>query len=174
MRRVVVSLAGLTIVLCGGVMRSAAIAADGVGAETTASIDEMAEKIFKEADRNHNGVLNRGEFSTAEDLLQNSLDQLGRSGAIGKQKKTSKKDQDRAESASKSTKTSLEKLEKAKSVSQAQFTYLVHSAIEEADEQWREYNAMTDAQRKAMAAQRSMMSRRGRRMMVPNYYPAPY
>ena len=44
----------------------------------------MAQQIFRQSDRNHNSILNRSEFSTAQLLTDSTIANLGRSGLIGR------------------------------------------------------------------------------------------
>lgn len=44
----------------------------------------MAEKIFSQADRNQDGILNRAEFRTARLMTDNTVANLGRRGLIGR------------------------------------------------------------------------------------------
>src|SRR5580704_11809175 len=44
----------------------------------------MAQQIFLQSDRNHNSILSRREFSTAQLLAYNTIANLGRAGLIGR------------------------------------------------------------------------------------------
>src|SRR6186997_264284 len=52
-----------------------------------ASLDQLATEAFTVSDRNHNGALNRSEFSDAEAMLEASLMQLGQQGVLGRNKR---------------------------------------------------------------------------------------
>jgi hypothetical protein len=123
-----------------------------------AAIDQLAQQVFNEADHNHNHVLNKTEFRNAYTLLETQVDELGRSGAIGKPRKNRPdKDKDKGTHTAASVTASADKLARSNKVSQAEFTFFVHAFVEQADETWRELHAATDAQRKAYNAQRRAM-----------------
>jgi hypothetical protein len=134
-----------------------------------ANIDQLAQRVFTGADQNHNHVLNKAEFRDAQAMLESTVEEWGREGIIGKPKKPGNKQQDSG-NASASAVASANKLGKSNHVSQPEFTFYVHSFVEEADQQWRQMNAAA-AQLKAMNAQRRVYPTRGRRF-VP--YPYPY
>jgi hypothetical protein len=113
--------------------------------------------------------LNKSEFKDAQQMLDEEIQKLGQQGAIGKARKTSIDEVEKAETAARSAATSANKLAKSNKISQAEFTYYVHAAVEQADYQWREMRAQADAHRKAYNLQRQMYSRRGH----PRY-PYPY
>jgi hypothetical protein len=138
--------------------------------DLSAAIDQLAQQIFTSADHNHNHVLNKSEFQDARALLESAVDEWGRSGMIGKPKKPGNKDQDPG-NASTSAIASASKLAKSNRVSQAEFTFYVHSVVEEADQRWRQLNAAAAAQRKLMSTQRRLYPPRGRRFAP---YPYPY
>ncbi len=54
------------------------------GGQGSLNFTGMAQQIFKQSDRNHNSVLNRSEFSTAQLLTDSTIANLGRSGLIGR------------------------------------------------------------------------------------------
>jgi hypothetical protein len=168
-----------TAVILFGIIASAGLsgvpaAAKQAGQKTaddpSASIDQLAQKVFTSADQNHNHVLNKAEFRDAQAMLESTVEEWGRAGIIGKPKKPGNKQQDSA-NASASAIATANKLGKSNHVSQAEFTFYVHAFVEEADQQWRQVNAATAAQRKAMNAQRRVYPARGRRF-VP--YPFSY
>ncbi|HEX3726352.1 MAG TPA: hypothetical protein VHV08_08915 [Pirellulales bacterium] len=134
-------------------------------------IDTLAQTLFTQADANHNHVLNRDEFQSADAALSETLEQWGRQGLIGKPKKPTKHDKSQAEkSQPDDTSASSTKIAKSNKVSEAEFAFYVQGAVEQADQGWRNYNAMTAAQRKAYNAQRAY-NRARRRGMYPNSYP---
>jgi hypothetical protein len=47
------------------------------------SIDQLAEQVYQQADRNHNQVLSRTEYKTADELLQNGIQSLAQQGILG-------------------------------------------------------------------------------------------
>jgi hypothetical protein len=145
----------------------AAAGQQGAG-DSAANIDQLAQKVFTSADQNHNHVLNKAEFRDAQAMLESTVEEWGRAGIIGKPRRPGNKQQDPG-SASASAIASANKLSKSNRVSQAEFTFYVHSFVEEADQQWRQMNAATAAQRKAMNAQRRVYPARGRR-----FVPYPY
>jgi fructose-specific phosphotransferase system component IIB len=140
-------------------------------ADQSAAIEELAHAIFANADRNHNQALNKSEFSAAQEMLQEEIQKLGQQGAIGKPKKPSVKDIEKAQGASAAADASAKKLSRSNKVTQAEFSYYVHAVVDEADEQWREMRAQADAQRKAYNLQRQMYGRRGR-MRYPYQIPS--
>lgn len=87
----------LTMVLIAGVPAFVQAAKDGKGNRKPnpakqreeakqASLDQLATEAFTASDRNHNGALNRSEFSDAEAMLETSLMQLGQQGVLGRHK----------------------------------------------------------------------------------------
>jgi hypothetical protein len=144
-------------------------AADGPQAASLPALaDELAQRIFQSADLNHNHVLNRNEFAEAHEMLLNEVATLGRQGVIGKPKRPSKDKQ--ADKTLPGSQVNADKLARSNKVTPAEFTFLAHSVVDQADEQWRQMRATADAQRKAYNAQRNAMRRvRGR-----GIYPLPY
>ncbi len=141
------------------------------GHDRAAAIDEIAQSVFAAADRNHNHVLNKSEFEDAQNLLDEEIRKLGQQGAIGKPAKASIDSAEKDRHAAASANAAANKLSRSNKISQAEFTYYVHAAIDEADVEWRQLHAQADAQRKAAMMQRMMAPRRGR----PRYvYPLPY
>ncbi|MBI3836352.1 MAG: hypothetical protein HY288_00280 [Planctomycetia bacterium] len=138
--------------------------------DQVATVDQLAQRIFTNADQNHNHVLNKIEFRNAQSMLESAVAEWGRGGIIGKPKKPGNKDND-SEHAPGSAAASASKLARSNKISQAEFAFYVHSVVEEADQQWRKMNAAAASQRKAMSAQRRVYPTRGRRF-VP--YPYPY
>jgi hypothetical protein len=89
MRCPMLTLAGLSILLATGIPAWAqnAGARGGQGNRNFQgglNLPLMAQQIFLQADRNHNNVLNRYEFSTAQMLTDNTIANLGRAGMIGR------------------------------------------------------------------------------------------
>ena len=60
------------------------VAQNGRGRQNGLNLAAMANQIFDQSDRNHNNVLSRTEFSTAQLLTDNTVAQMGRSGLIGR------------------------------------------------------------------------------------------
>ena len=57
-----------------------ALARENAGEE---AIDQLAERVFKQADGNHNHVLKRSESATADELLQSGIMNLVETGVLG-------------------------------------------------------------------------------------------
>ncbi len=168
------AVAVLFVVIVGlGLGRSAAAARQAGQqdqGDQSALVDQLAQRIFTSADHNHNHVLNKVEFRDAETMLESAVAEWGREGIIGKPKKPGNKEKG-SDHASGAAAASANKLAKSGKVSQAEFTFHVHSVVEEADQQWRQMNAAAAAQRKAMNAQRRAYPARGRRIVS---YPYPF
>src|SRR4051812_32455661 len=124
--------------------------------------DELARKIFSSADHNRNQMLSKREFADAETRLRSTLDEWGRKRVIGQPRKTSPRKQEKnleaGEMATASMKVSGDKLAKSNKVTQAEFSSYVQSAVEQADQQWRQANTAADAQAKAAKANRPVRS----------------
>ena len=56
----------------------------GNGRHRGLNLDAMAQLIFNTADHNHNGILSRTEFSTAQLLTESAVANLGRNGLLGR------------------------------------------------------------------------------------------
>ena len=149
-------------------------------AELSTMVDDMAKQAFDRADHNHNGLLSRREFVDAETLLDEVLSQWVQTRIIGKPKPANAKrgSTDKEEPPVQSSEKNGAKLAKSNKVTQAEFTFYVHGVVAEADQQWRQYNTMSDAQRQAYAAQQKAINaqrsaiRNYRRM--PHTVPAPF
>lgn len=139
-----------------------------------AAVDTLAQSIFASADRNHNQVLNKSEFQQAQELLDAEIAKLGQQGAIGQPKKQSAQDIEKAENASASAEISANKLSRSNKVTRAEFTYYVHSVVDEADQYWRQMRAQAAAQQKAFNAQRQRYGRTGRTINPGPYQYPPY
>ncbi len=74
-------MASLTIVLA---MTVSGWAQNVGGRQNGLNIGAMAQQIFTQSDRNHNNLLSRTEFSTAQLLTDNTVASLGRAGLIGR------------------------------------------------------------------------------------------
>jgi hypothetical protein len=141
-------------------------------------VDDMAKQVFEQADRNHNGLLSKREFADAETLLDAHVSQWVQTRTIGKPKAANAKDSKDEQPPSQSAEKSGNKLAKSNKVTQAEFTFYVHAVVTEADEHWRQYNTLSDAQRQAYAAQQKAYNaqraaiRNSRRM--PHTVPVPY
>jgi hypothetical protein len=146
-----------------------------------AMIEQLAQKIFAAADYNHNQLLNKREFAEAQTKLESTIAEWGRTRVIGQPQKANARKQEKSlESgllASASQKVSADSLAKSNKVTPGEFGLYVHSAVDAADQQWRQANTAADAQAKANAAQRRAMgaARRARRYVpvpVPVVIPA--
>jgi hypothetical protein len=141
--------------------------------EREAMAEKLAKQIFTAADRNRNQLLNKREFAEAQKLLDTTIADWGRTRVIGQPHKTSarktEKDLESGELAAASTKVSADSLAKSNKVTLGEFSLYVHSAVDEADQQWRQANTAADAQAKALAAQRRayQVNRRRPRTIVP-------
>ncbi len=144
-------------------------AKDAPGNDQSAAVDQLAQRIFTEADKNHNHVLNKNEFRNAEGLLKDAVDQWGREGLIGKPKKPSAKDKETS-SQTDAVSASANKLSRSNKVSQAEFTFHAQAVVDQADENWRQAKAAAAAQQKAISAQRRTNASRGRGRWVPYPY----
>jgi hypothetical protein len=142
-------------------------------ADREAMVEQLANKIFTTADRNRNQLLNKREFVEAQSLLDDTLEEWGRTRVIGQPKKANarKKENDleKGELAAASAKVSSESLAKSNKVTKSEFSIYVQAAVDQADQQWRQINTTADAQAKALAAQRRNM--RGSRRQVRTGYP---
>ncbi len=162
MRMAMMAFQGVLAVLC--VVALPAVAKEPKsqplgGAAVT--IDELAQRVFDAADRNHNHVLNKNEFANAERALAEAIDDMGRQGVIGRPKKANKDKQQAVPAASNPSQG--DKLARSNKVSQAEFMFFAHSMLDEADANWRQMRATAEAQRRAYEAQRrAMRANRGR------------
>jgi hypothetical protein len=138
-----------------------------------AMVEQLATKIFTTADRNRNQLLNKREFVEAQSLLDDTIEEWGRTRVIGQPQKANarKKENDleKGELAAASAKVSSESLAKSNKVTKSEFSIYVHAVVDQADQQWRQANTTADAQAKALAAQRRNM--RGNRRQVRTGYP---
>lgn len=149
----------------------AAGAKDDAARSVSDMADELSQQIFTRADRNHNGLLSKREFADAESALEETVTQWGRSGLIGKQQRRGAKTGDSQPKLDNSSGKSADKLAKSNKVTQAEFTFYVHSMVSEADEEFRQYYAMADAQRKAYQQQQQMYN--AQRNAMRNQYRRP-
>ena len=165
----------IAVVMCGLFVNvSQAAQKDAANQQETARsamIDQLADRVFKAADGNHNHFLNKTEFATAQGLLEEAVNEWGRNRVIGKPQQANKKTQQKEALATASASASEQKLAKSPKTSPAEFSFYVHSYVDQADVRWQQINAAADAQRKAYNAQRVHASRRGR---VPVYPYIPY
>jgi len=115
-------------------------------------VEALAEKIFKQADKNHNDVLNKHEYANADEFLEAGLVELGEQGVLGKPLAKGQTAQPQAALVREAT------VPNASKVSPDEFKAHAVAVAQQADEYFRQLQAMSAAQRKAM------MSRgRGRR-----------
>ncbi len=147
-------------------------------ADMSTMIDDMAKDVFKQADGNRNGMLSRREFENAETLLGRAVTQWGQNGLIGKPKPGKRGNNsdnfDSAPTGQSAAEAKGNKLAKAGKVTQAEFTFYAHAVVSEADQMWRQYHQMSQAQQKAYNAQRQLRSavRRRRVVVTPfGYFP---
>ncbi len=136
----------------------------------TAMTNELAERLFEQADRNRNHFLNKGEFREAQAAVEAAVMEWGNQGLIGKAgkgaaaKKPAEDDAKRQQAAQ----ASLAKLAKNSKISEAEFAHYVHNVVDQADAQFREYNTATEAQRQVMKAQNAQRAQRRRAMRQPH------
>jgi hypothetical protein len=127
----------------------------------SAKIDELAQKIFTAADRNHDQVLSKREFADAQTRLQTAVAHWGRTRVIGNPKKPRvraiEREKEKALLASASADVSANTLGKSKQVTEAEFAFYVHAVVDAAEQEWRQLNATADAQARAYNAQRRAM-----------------
>ena len=152
-----------------GIGADPAKAKDAPGNDQSAAVDQLAQQIFTEADKNHNHVLNKSEFRNAESLLKDEVDRWGREGLIGKPKKSNAKEKEIA-SQTDAVSASANRLSRSNKVSQAEFTFHAQTVVDQADEYWRQAKAAAAAQQKAISAQRRAVGPRGRGRWVPYPY----
>lgn len=174
---IVLSLSVFVVVASNDCQAAQKKGADPANDELAAAIDQVAKTIFAASDTNHNHVLNKHEFATADDALDAQVQQMAQAGLIGKPKKQSPKEKakakeqnkDRDPSAPSAATATGNKLARSNKVSEAEFTFYVRSVVDEADEYWRQSRTANEAQLKANnAARRANPRYRGRgRMQVP-------
>jgi len=133
------------------------------GADLQSQIDTLAQKLFTASDKNHNGVLNKGEFQQAQQALAASIDEMDRAGTIGRPH-AGKGRADAQPVAS----PSAEKLAKSNKVSQGDFATYVQAMVQHADQQFQQVNSAAAA----AAAQRKALPRRAYRY-IPRSPQAP-
>ena len=161
---------GFFVVVLLGLTPTRVAYADGGHADSLPAIaDALSQKIFQAADRNHNHVLNKNEFAEAREMLDNEVAALGRQGVIGRPKRPDKAKQ-KADAGATPSGINVDKLARSNKVSPAEFTFLTHSVLDQADAEWRQMRLATDAQRKAYQAQRRAMGP----MRPRNVYRIPY
>jgi len=164
MRSFLVSLIGFLATVGFGLCP--VLAKDTAVNDQLAAVDQLAQQIFNEADKNHNHVLNKNEFRNADGLLRDTVEQWGREGLIGKPKKASSKEKEITGQAD-AVNASGAKLARSNKVSQAEFTFYAQAVVEQADQHWRQALAAAAAQRKAISAQRRAATNRVRRTPYP-------
>ncbi len=116
-------------------------------------VDELAEKVIKDADRNHNQVLNKHEYVNADEMLEAGLMELGNQGVLGKPLTKGQTVQPDAALVREATVPNPNK------VTPEEFKTHAHAVAQQADEYFRQLQAMSAAQRKAMMSR----GNRGRR-----------
>jgi hypothetical protein len=138
------------------------------------AIDQLAERVFKEADGNHNHVLSKSESATAEELLQSGIMNLVETGVLGMPVKNQQgkgkngKKQPKVEAANGAAvfgpPPSTEP-KKGKGISLNEFKAYAHTTAQQADAEWAQTRAAQMAARGGKG--------RGKRMQNVQQQPAP-
>jgi hypothetical protein len=139
-------------------------------ADLPALASELAKTIFATADANRNRWLSRGEFQHAVGLLDEAMTQWGQQGLLGHARKgTANKSHDEKDP-DQAIKELTAQLSKNTRVNEPEFTLYVLNVVDQADRQWQQLRALSDAQRKAYNAYRASLRPRRSRAVTPYPY----
>lgn len=116
----------------------------------TVEAERLARRVFDEADRNRNQVLNKTELKNAQEMLEATINEWACCGMIGKPRKSHSQADQPAQAAA-----PIPVLPRGNKVTQAEFAFYVHVLVDAADQHWRELNTARQAHSRALAAQRA-------------------
>jgi hypothetical protein len=104
------------------------------------SIDSVADQAFKQADRNHNDMLSRTEFQTAEELVTSGIMGLGQQGVLGQPQRPGRGGK-QVQPPNGAAVFGVPAFANKNRVSQAEFKAFAHGLAQEADANWAQFRA---------------------------------